>query len=72
MVVINFSFCFLLVFHLVAAASFVVKKETPDGFVRELFDSASGLFNEHTVRLLSLVARILVALLHIDFGCFEV
>lgn len=72
MVVIKFSFCVFLVFHLVAAVSFIVKKETPDGFVRELFDSASGLFDEHTVRLLSLVTGILVALLHIDFGCFEV
>ncbi|XP_058730536.1 formin-like protein 5 [Vicia villosa] len=52
MVVINFSFCVLLVFYLVAAGSFVVKKETPDGFVRELFDSASGLFDEHTAKVL--------------------
>lgn len=51
MVVIKFSFCVFLVFHLVAAVSFIVKKETPDGFVRELFDSASGLFDKPTVRL---------------------
>ncbi|CAI8617554.1 unnamed protein product [Vicia faba] len=53
MVVIKFSFCVLLVFHLVAAVSFVVKKDTQDGFDRELFDSVSGLFDdEHTAKVL--------------------
>lgn len=72
MVVIKFSFCVLLVLQLVAAVSSIEKKETQDGLVRELFDSASGLLDEHTVRLLSLVTWILVALYALDFVCFEV
>jgi len=62
MAVIKFSFCVLLVLQLVAAVSSIEKKETQDGFVRELFDSASGLLDEHTVRLHSLVTWIFVAL----------
>jgi hypothetical protein len=62
MVIIKFSFCVLLVLHLVAAVSVIEKKEIQDGFVRELFDSVSGLVDEHTVMLPSLVTWILVAL----------
>lgn len=51
MVVIKFSFCVLLVLQLVAAVSSIEKKETQDGFVRQLFDSASGLLDEHTAKV---------------------
>lgn len=51
MVVIKFSFCVLLVLQLVAAVSSIEKKETQDGLVRELFDSASGLLDEHTAKV---------------------
>lgn len=56
MVDIRFSFCVLLV--LVVAADSFIEKETQDGFVREVLDSASGLLDEHTVRFLSLVTWI--------------
>lgn len=59
MVAIKFSFCVLLVLDLVAAVSFIEKKETQDDFVSGLLDSASGLLD---VRLPLLVIWILVAL----------
>lgn len=62
MVAIKFSFCVLLVLDLVAAVSFIEKKETQDDFVSGLLDSASGLLDEHAVRLPLLVIWILVAL----------
>ncbi|KAK2434593.1 formin protein [Trifolium repens] len=52
MVIIKFSFCVLLVLHLVAAVSVIEKKEIQDGFVRDLFHSASGLLDEHTAKVL--------------------
>lgn len=59
MVAIKFSFCVLLVLDLVAAVSFIEKKETQDDFVSGLLDSASGLLD---VRLPLLIIWILVAL----------
>ncbi|CAJ2650446.1 unnamed protein product [Trifolium pratense] len=53
MVVLKFSFCVLLVLHLVAAVSVTEKKEIQeDGFIRDLFDSASELLDEHTAKVL--------------------
>jgi len=49
---VNKSLGGFLVLLLVSAVSPLEKKETEDDFVRELLDPASGLFNEHTVRLL--------------------
>ena len=51
MVATRFSFCVLLVILLVAAVSFIEKKETQNDFVSELLGSASGLLDEHKVRL---------------------
>ena len=55
------SFCVLLVLLLVAAVSFIEKKEAQEGFVRELLDPASELLDDDTVRLASLVVWILLA-----------
>ncbi|KAJ1441921.1 Formin, FH2 domain [Sesbania bispinosa] len=52
MVAVKFSFCVLLIVLLVAAVSFIEKKETHDEFVSELLDSPSGLFDEHTAKVL--------------------
>lgn len=52
MVAVKFSFCVLLIVLLVAAVSFIEKKETHDEFVSELLDSASGLLDEHTAKVL--------------------
>lgn len=51
MVNVKASLGVLVVLLLVAAVSPLEKKETEDDFVRKLLDPASGLFDEHTVRL---------------------
>lgn len=51
MVNIKVRFAVLLVLLLVAAVSPSEKKQTEDDLVRELLDPASGLLDEHTVRV---------------------
>lgn len=55
--VIKSTFCIVLVLNIVAAVVTinVGKKETEDEFITQLFDPASGLLDEDTVRLASLV-----------------
>jgi hypothetical protein len=54
--VIKSTFCLVLVLNIVAVISIEEKKETTDEeFISKLFDPASGLLDEDTVRLTSLV-----------------
>jgi len=53
--VIKCIFCIVLVLNIVAAISIEEHKETDEEFITQLFDPASGLLDEDTVRLTSLV-----------------
>lgn len=53
--VIKSVFCIVLVLNIVAVISIEEKKETEEEFVGKLFDPASGILDEDTVRLTSLV-----------------
>jgi hypothetical protein len=54
--VIKSTFCLVLVLNIVGVISIEEKKETTDEeFISKLFDPVSGLLDEDTVRLTSLV-----------------
>lgn len=55
------SFCILLFLLLIPAGSLKESEETQDDFLSQLLDPTSGLLDDNTVRLDSLVIRILVA-----------
>lgn len=52
--VIKSVFCIVLVLNIVEAISIEESKETEE-FITKLFDPASGLLDDDTVRLISLV-----------------
>lgn len=50
--VIKAIFCIVLVLNIVVAFSIEEEKETQEEFLSQLFDPASGLLDEDTVRLI--------------------
>jgi len=52
--IITVIFCIILAFNIMAVVS-IEEKKTQEEFIGQLFDPASGLLTEDTVRLNSLV-----------------